>query len=147
MTTLASLITTEELAQLKLAVLNSVLNDKPFPGSDIILRFPDLPFVLTQTAVYLADEEVKETVLLEKLNKPLQLVTEEKLKEITTQGKTIFFKFRPEKAAENAFLLSLDASVYSSIQERTSILSSLRIKFQKEEGSWVLKESPTFLSA
>ena len=67
----------ENLSLLKENVLNAVLNDHPFQEKSKRLRFPDLHFVLSQHDVYLVDKDIKNTINIEKLNKPLHIVTEE----------------------------------------------------------------------
>ena len=147
MTTTSSLITDEELGQLKTAILNSVLNEQPFPGGEIVLHFPDLPFVLAQEEVYATEPELKGPIRIESLDKPLQLITEKSLKAITGKpGRTVFFNFRTESVGQQ-LVVHLDANVYTSFEERTSLLSSLRIKFLKEGETWTILEPPSFLSA
>lgn len=148
MTTSASFPATDELSRLKVAVLDSVLNDVPFSGTTVILRFPDLPFVLAQPNIYLVEEELKDTIHIKKSNRPVHLVSEKFVKENTPKsGRTIFLKFRTKKEGKSLLLLTLDANVYSASDGRTSILGSLHVKFKKEGDTWSLLGPSSFSSA
>ncbi len=138
----------ENLSQLKEDVLNAVLNDQPFQEKSKRLSFADLPFVLSQPVVYLVDKDVKNSINIEKLNKRVQIVTEEFLKQNPEKsGKTIYFQFEITKEDVNNILLKLNAKIYSSSSERKNILSSLEIKFEKFGEGWKMIDDPTFLSA
>ena len=87
-----STISENELAKLKEKVLKAVLNNQTMPGSNKILNFPDLPFVLTQADIYLVDDNIRNTITIEKINKPVQTVSQEFLKQKTSEsGKVIYF--------------------------------------------------------
>ena len=138
-------LSTAELSELKVNVLNSVLNDLVFPGSNFTLRFADLPFVLTQPDIYLVDKKLKSSIRIERLNKPVQIVSKNFIKE--KSGKTIYLEFQSEEQDGNILLLTLKANIFSSPGNRTINLSSLKIKFKKERNDWTIMESPTSLSA
>ncbi len=138
-------LSTAELSELKVNVLNSVLNDLVFPGSNFTLRFADLPFVLTQPDIYLVDKKLKSSIRIERLNKPVQIVSKNFIKE--KSGKTIYLEFQSDEQDENILLLTLNANIFSSPENRTINLSSLKIKFKKERNDWTIMESPTSLSA
>lgn len=138
-------LSTAELSELKVNVLNSVLNDLVFPGSNFTLRFADLPFVLTQPDIYLVDKKLKSSIRIERLNKPVQIVSKNFIKE--KSGKTIYLEFQSEEQNRNILLLTLNANIFSSPENRTINLSSLKIKFKKERNDWTIMESPTSLSA
>ena len=138
-------LSTAELSELKVNVLNSVLNDLVFPGSNFTLRFADLPFVLTQPDIYLVDKKLKSSIRIERLNKPVQIVSKNFIKE--KSGKTIYLEFQSEEQDGNILLLTLKANIFSSPENRTINLSSLKIKFKKERNDWTIMESPTSLSA
>lgn len=138
----------ENLSQLKEDVLNAVLNDRPFQGKSKRLSFADLPFVLSQPAIYLVDEDVKNNIGVEKLNKTIQIVTEEFLKQHPEKnGKTIYFQFHTTKQETDTILLSLDAKVYSFSDKQSSNLSSMQMTFKKDGNAWELMDEPTSLSA
>ena len=138
-------LSTAELSELKVNVLNSVLNDLVFPGSNFTLRFADLPFVLTQPDIYLVDKKLKSSIRIERLNKTVQIVSKNFIKE--KSGKTIYLEFQSEEQNRNILLLTLNANIFSSPENRTINLSSLKIKFKKERNDWTIMESPTSLSA
>ncbi|SDL85973.1 hypothetical protein [Kriegella aquimaris] len=138
-------LSTAELSELKVNVLNSVLNDLVFPGSNFTLRFADLPFVLTQPDIYLVDKKLKSSIQIERLNRPVQIVSKNFIKE--KSGKTIYLEFQSEEQDRNILLLTLNANIFSSPENRTINLSSLKIKFKKERNDWTIMESPTSLSA
>ena len=147
MSTYQSLITTEELSRLKLDVLQSVFDSVPFPRSDIILRFPDLPFILTQPEIFLVDETLKVSILVEQMNKTIKIVSEKNLNQHTDEeGKIIYFEFQSKQEEKN-LLLTLEANVLSTSNSRIARLSSLQLKFQKRGNNWILMEDPTFSSA
>lgn len=138
-------ISDKELSELKVNVLNSVLNNHVFPGSNFALRFADLPFVLTQPDIFLVDKKIKNSIRIERINKPVQIVSINFIK--AKRGKTIYFEFQSEEEDRNILLLTLNANIFSSPEDRTIKLSSLKIKFQKERTTWVIMEPPTSLSA
>ena len=138
----------ENLSKLKEDVLNSVLNNLPFQQKNINLNFADLPFILAQPVVYLVDKDVKNNLNIDKLNKPIEIVTEEFLKKNPDKsGNTVFLKFNTTKQAPDTILLSLDAKNYSSNDERISNVSSMQITFKKDGNSWEILDEPTSLSA
>ena len=139
---------TKALSQLKIAVLHSILNDEPFQNSGVILRFPDLPFILNQQDIFLVDEDIENAINVENLNRLVQPVAERTIKEnVLHSGKTIFFKFQSKKEESDRLLLRLNANIISASDARTTTLSSLILKFKKEQNSWKLIDSPSFLSA
>lgn len=136
------------LAKLKEDVLDAILNNKLFQEKNIQLSFADLPFVLSQADVYLVDNDVKHNINIEKLNKPIKIVTEDFVKQHAEQnGKTIYFQFESIKQETNTILLNLIAKIYSSADNRISNLSSMQMTFKNVGGEWEIMDAPTSLSA
>lgn len=143
-----STISENKLAKLKEKVLKSILNNQLIPGSNKTLSFPDLPFVLTQPDIYLVDDSIRKTITIEKINKPVQIVSEEFLNQKASEsGKVIYFQFHAEKSGITNLVLSLEAKVLSSSDQRTSSLTSMQMKFQKVGKEWIMIDEPTSLSA
>ena len=143
-----STISENELAKLKEKVLKAVLNNQTMHGSNKIFNFPDLPFVLTQADIYLVDDNIRNTITIEKINKPVQVVTQEFLNQKTSEsGKVIFFQFHSKKSGKDNLVLTLESKVLSSSDQRTSSLTSMQIKFQKVGKEWKMIDEPTSLSA
>ena len=143
-----STISENELAKLKEKVLKAVLNNQTMPGSNKIFNFPDLPFVLTQPDIYLVDDNIRNTVTIEKINKPVQTVTQEFLNQKTSEsGKIVYFQFHSKKSGKDNLVLTLESKVLSSSDQRTSSLTSMQIKFQKVGKEWKMIDEPTSLSA
>ena len=141
-------ITENELAKLKENVLRAVLNNQTMPGSDKSLNFPDLPFVLNQTDIYLVDDTIKENITIEKINKPLQVVSQEFLNQKANEtGNITYFKFNSKKSGKDNLLLTLETKVVSSSNQRSSSLTSMQMKFQKVGKDWKMIELPTSLSS
>ena len=141
-------ITENELAKLKENVLRAVLNNQTMPGSDKSLNFPDLPFVLNQTDIYLVDDTIKENITIEKINKPLQVVSQEFLNQKANEtGNITYFKFNSKKSGKDNLLLTLETKVVSSSNQRSSSLTSMQMKFQKVGKDWKMIDEPTSLSA
>ena len=141
-------ITENELAKLKENVLRAVLNNQTMPGSDKSLNFPDLPFVLNQTDIYLVDDTIKENITIEKINKPLQVVSQEFLNQKANEtGNITYFKFNSKKSGKDNLLLTLETKVVSSSNQRSSSLTSMQMKFQKVGKDWKMIDAPTSLSA
>ena len=141
-------ITENELAKLKENVLRAVLNNQTMPGSDKSLNFPDLPFVLNQTDIYLVDDTIKENITIEKINKPLQVVSQEFLNQKANEtGNITYFKFNSKKSGKDNLLLTLETRVVSSSNQRSSSLTSMQMKFQKVGKDWKMIDEPTSLSA
>lgn len=143
-----STISAGELADLKEKVLKAVLNNQTIPGSNKPLNFPDLPFVLTQPDIYLVDDTVRNTITIDKINKPVQVVAQEFLNQKTSEsGKIAFFKFSTKKSGKDNLILSLETKLVSSSDHRISSLTSMQLKFQKVGKEWKMIDEPTSLSA
>ncbi|MBC7887823.1 MAG: hypothetical protein H7Z13_08025 [Ferruginibacter sp.] len=144
----ASSISANDLTQLKEEVLRAVLNDGSLPGTSQRLTFPDLPFALTQPVVYLVDEDIKNAISIEKINKSVQVVSEDFLHQDTAKpGKSIFFQFETTEQDRDHLLLSLHTKVFSPADQRTQNLSSMQMNFQKVGTGWRMIDGPTSLSA
>lgn len=144
----ASLIPVREIARLKEQVLYAVLNNQTFPGTNNRLAFPDLPFVLTQPAIYLVDNEIKNSINIEKINRQVQVVSEDFLKkQHTGSGKIIYFQFQTTESGKDNLWLSLDAKVLSAADQQTYSLTGMQMKFQKVGEKWRIMDEPTTLSA
>lgn len=142
-----SLIPESELSKLKEQVLNAVLNDQSMPGSNKKLHFPDLPFVLDQPDIYLMDDSIRNTITIEKINKPLQVVSQETIdQKVKESGRITHFMFHTKQAGKEKLLLTLETKVASPGQ-RASSLTSMQLKFQKFGKEWKIIEEPTSLSA
>ena len=88
-----SIFSVKDLSKLKESVLNATLNNQSFPGSKVNLSFPDLPFILTQSDLYLVDNDVNKTINIEKTNKLLQVVSVDFIKQMAYKhGKVIYFE-------------------------------------------------------
>lgn len=143
-----STISENELAKLKEKVLKAVLNNQTMPGSNKSLNFPDLPFVLNQPDIYLVDDTIKNNITIEKINKPLQVVSQEFLNQKTSEaGNITYFKFNTKKSGKDNLLLTLEAKVVSPSNQRASSLTSMQLKFQKVGKEWEMIDEPTSLSA
>ncbi len=143
-----SLIPVRELARLKEQVLYAVLNNQTFPGTNNKLAFPDLPFVLTQPAIYLVDNEIKNSINIEKINRQVQVVSEDFLKtQHTDSGKIIYFQFQTTGSAKDNVWLSLDAKVLSAADQQAYSLTGMQMKFQKVGEEWRIMDEPTTMSA
>ncbi len=145
----AALISDKELTQLKEEVLKAIVNEQPLPGSMNSLTFPDLHFVLSQSNIYLIDNNIKNTIYIEKLNKPVQVVSEETLKqEADKVGKVIYLQFQTAELESDILMLSLEAKVLSPILDyRKMNLSNMQMKFKKEGGDWKMIDLPISLSS
>ncbi len=143
-----SLIPAQELARLKEQVLYAVLNNQTLPGSNNRLAFADLPFVLTQPDIYLVDNEIKNSIHIEKINKQVQVVSEDFLRRQNTgPGKIIYFQFQTTESGNDNLWLSLDAKVLSAGAQQADNLTSMQMKFQKVQNEWRIMDEPTTLSA
>jgi len=143
-----STISETELAKLKEKVLKAVLNNQAMPGSDKSLNFPDLPFVLNQPDIYLVDDTIKNTITIEKINKPLQVVSQEFLNQKASEsGNITYFQFHTKKSGKDNLLLSLETKIISPSNQRSSSLTSMQLKFQKVGKEWKMIDEPTSLSA
>lgn len=142
-------ISDKELSQLKEEVLKAIVNNQPLPGSINPLTFPDLNFVLNQPDVYLKDTDVKNTVHIKNLNKSVQVVSEEILKQVADKiGKVIYLQFQTTELEKDNFMLSLEAKVLSSaLNYRKMNLSNMQMKFQKVGNDWKIIDQPTSLSS
>ena len=137
-----------ELALLKERVLRAILNNQALPGSDRPLHFPDLPFVLSQPHIYLADNDIRGDINIESLGKPVQVTSETALAEgHKASGKVVYFQFRTSGESEDSFKLYLDANVQSAADSRKTALTSMEMKFRKIGDEWQMIDEPTSLSA
>ena len=127
-----SSIPESELTRLKEEVLKAALNNQSMPGSNKSLNFPDLPFVLNQPDIYLVDDTIKNNIAIEKINKPVQVVSQEFLNKKTSEaGNITYFKFSTKKSGKDNLLLTLESKIVSSSDQRSSSLTSMQLKFQK----------------
>lgn len=144
-----SIISDTELSQLKEEVLKAIVNNRPVPGSTSPLTFPDLNFVLSQPDVYLRDIDVKSAVRIEKLNKSIQILSEERLKQIADNiGKVIYLQFQTAELEKDNLMLSLEAKVLSPAPNyRKMNLSNMQMNFRKVGKDWKMIGHPTSLSS
>lgn len=144
-----TIISDKELSQLKEKVIKAIVNNQPVPGSSNPLSFPDLNFVLSQPDIFLNDINVKSAVPIEKLNKSIQIVSEERLKQIADKfGKVIYLQFQTTELEKGDLVLSLEAKVISSPPDyRKMNLTSMQMKFQKVGNDWKMIDQPTSLSS
>ena len=142
----ANAISNSGLSKLKEAILDTVFNGRPLPGSTAPVTFPDLPFVFTQPQVYLLDEGPVNPVYIEKLHRPLMVVSNDILKGLA--GKTeklIYLEFSSGKKGKNSIWITLESKVLSG--NRPVGVSSLQLTFQRAGDEWQLLDQPTSSSA
>jgi len=143
-----SIFSGSNLSQLKESILYATLNNQFFPGSNLKLSFPDLNFVLTQSDLYLVDNDVSKTIDIKKINRPLQLVSFDFIKQLADKNKkVIYFEFQPTESEKDTIFISLEAKIFSASDQRTNNLSSIRLKFQKAGNAWKIISDPTYLSS
>lgn len=137
----------KDFSDLKQAVLNAVFNDEALPGSATPLRFPDLALLLHQPQVYLLDESFTKPVYIEKIKKPLVVLSEKSLTETAGKSdKLIYLQFSVQNEGANDVHLSLESKVLSE-NKRPVVLSSLQLRFRQVNHRWQVVDQPTFLSS
>lgn len=139
----------QELSVLTQTILKHVFSNEPLPGSTTPVSFPDLAFLLTQPDLYLLDETVKGPIYIAALDKSVQVVSLDFLRQIAgLRGKVMYCQFSVTQPAPDRVLVRLEAKVLSPDADyRTATLSSLQLEFEKINREWVLLNTPTALSA
>ena len=148
MPTSSSSISGEELSELKESVLKATLNNKPLPGSNQPLAFPDLPFILTQPGIYVVDHDIKHSIPLEEIHKTVQVLSEDVLPEKAGEsGKVIYFQFRTANQEKDNLSLTLEAKTFFSADRRKQILTSVQMQFKRLGNEWKIVDDPISLSS
>lgn len=143
-----SIFSGSKLSQLKKSILCATLNNQIFQGSNLKLSFPDITFILTQSNLYLVDNDVTKTINIEKINRPLQIVSFDFIKEMAEKhGKVIYFEFQSSESEKDSIFIALEAKIFSATDQRSNKLSSIRLKIQKTDNAWKIIGDPTYLSA
>lgn len=140
-------ISKQDVTQLKELVLQAIFDQKPLPGSNKPLFFPDLPFILSQqTDLYVFDEQIDTPIHLD--NQTVQVVTRAYLNRIADSlKKVIYFQFQKISMENDTVSLSLDAKVLTAPGSRILNLSHMQLKFQKVQSEWKVFDEPSYLSS
>lgn len=118
-------------------------------GSSKPLIFPDLHLVVAQSDIYLIDTAIKSDMYIKTLNKPVKLVSEERLRQVAGNvGKVVYLQFQTAALESDSVTLRLEAKIMSAmLNHRKMNLSSMELKFKKNDDGWNMIEQPTSLSS
>ncbi len=146
---ITSLISDDEMAQIKKQVLKAIFDDQHGSGSIPHLFFPDIHLVSEQSEIYLVDDTIKKPMRIEKLNKNIMAVTDNTLETLANErGKIIYLQFRTENIKKDFLTLNLEAKIFSpSLDHRKINLSNMQMNFQKHNNIWKIVDQPIYLSS
>jgi len=144
-----TLLSDDVLNQLQVILLRAVLLSQRLPGGDQPIMFPDLSFVLNQTAVILSDDNLVGSVSVAELLKPVRILSRETIEqEAHIHGDLTYLQFRPPELEDNDVWLTLEARIVPQDPDRRALgLSAIRVKFQEVAGRWEVADEPIFFAA
>ena len=142
----------EVLLNLQQSMVKAVLLGQPLPGHDQPIRLADLEFVTRQPVIYLVDTNLASGFDLQGLPqplKPLKIVSPEALRQEAQQGADIaYLQFHVNEASESVVDLRLEARIVSADSQRGELgLSSVQVKFMKQDDEWRAGDSPVYSAA
>lgn len=132
------------LLQLQIVVLKAVLLGEPLPGQHQPVRFPDLPFVTRQPAIYLLDRNLSGPITIEGYPRPIRILPlDSLLRESQTRGDDIaYLQFQPPEMVGDAVRLVLEAKIATRLNHSHLGLSNLQVLFTKTEAGWQVLDEP-----
>lgn len=127
-------------------LLTALLSGQPLPGSDKPINFPDLPTVVSQPNVILADENLDEKVQVKASPKPVKILSIDEIREQARTGQDlIYLHFQPPGVGDNSVGLTLAAKIMpANPDQRTMGLSTVQIKFHKAGDEWLAESEPVY---
>ena len=110
------------------------------------MNFPDLPTVVSQPNVILADENLDKKVQVKDSPKPVKILSIDEIREQARTGQDlIYLHFQPPGVGENSVGLTLSAKIMpANPDQRTLGLSTVQIKFHKVGAKWLAESEPMY---
>ena len=135
-----------EIGKLQGMLLTALFSGQPLPGANTPMNFPDLPTVVSQPNVILADENLDQKVQVKGSPKPVKILS---LAEIRAQARAgqdlIYLHFQPANVGDDSVGLTLAAKIMpANPDQRTLGLSTVQIKFRKVGAEWLAESAPMY---
>lgn len=127
-------------------LLTALFSGQPLPGSNTPLNLPDLPTVVSQPNVILADENLDQKVQVKGSPKPVKVLSLDEIREQASAGQDlIYLHFQPPDVGDNSVGLTLAAKIMpANPAQRTLGLSTVQIKFRKLGTEWMAESDPMY---
>jgi hypothetical protein len=137
----------DEVRYLQELLMRAVITGQSLPGMNRPLRFPDLGFIMRQSAIYLSDENLGGPISLEGSPLPLRILSRESLvKEARARNQDIAYLAVSYRALdENMLQLTLEGRITPHDSKQPQLgLSSVHLVFRKVAGKWEVVGEPSF---
>ena len=127
-------------------LLTALLSGQPLPGSDTPMNFPDLPTVVSQPNVIIADENLDQKVEVKASPKPVKILSIDEIREQARTGQNlIYLHFQAPEVGENSVGLTLSAKIMPANPDQHTLgLSTVQIKFKKVGSEWLAESDPMY---
>jgi hypothetical protein len=136
----------EALRELQEGLLQAVLLERPLPGMQRPLAFPDRAFLVRQPEIPVVDENLAPGVAVGET--PLRIVSSQALSELSARAEVAYLRFLPVAVEGDNVTLTLEARLASPEPARPELgLSTVRATFRRVDGGWEAAGDPVMSAA